>query len=223
MVILSFAVVQDVYLAGDPTHNIVYLAYQYQRGIVKLDLNTNKFSWAVAAADTMGFGDLSPRCGYGGDGQLAAGSPDVMLGTEIRQITVGPNSDLYIADTANNRIRKLDYQSKKIFTVAGNGAGGQYTGDNGPAVGASLWAPSGVAVVQVNDTRATGGSRSVLYISDTGMRLYKYILRLLSFLLAGLLWADIEPFIISWTGNHALRVVLMESRRPKPRDSKNAI
>jgi uncharacterized protein (TIGR03437 family) len=51
--------------------------------------------------------------------------------------------NLYIADTLNNRIRKVS--NGVITTVAGNGTPG-FSGDDGPATSAQLRYPSGVAV-----------------------------------------------------------------------------
>jgi trimeric autotransporter adhesin len=62
---------------------------------------------------------------------------------------------LYIADTDNNRIRKV-YPDGTIATIAGFGIPA-YTGDGGPALSATLSFPHGVAV---------DGSGNV-YISDT--------------------------------------------------------
>ena len=61
--------------------------------------------------------------------------------------------NLYIADTNNNRIRKVS--GGIITTVAGNGSPG-FSGDGGPAIRASLNQPSGVAV----------DSAGNLYIAD---------------------------------------------------------
>ena len=63
---------------------------------------------------------------------------------------------LYIADTANNRIRKLDTVSRTVVTVAGTGTSGS-TGDNGLATSALLSAPQGVFL-------DTAGN---IYIADT--------------------------------------------------------
>ncbi len=62
---------------------------------------------------------------------------------------------LYIADTDNHRIRKIN-DDETIATVAGDGTAG-YSGDGGPATAAQLDSPSGVAA------DATGN----LYIADT--------------------------------------------------------
>ncbi len=62
--------------------------------------------------------------------------------------------NVYIADTVNNRIRKVS--NGVITTVAGNGTAG-FSGDNGPATSAQLYNPIGVAV----------DSAGNLYIADT--------------------------------------------------------
>ena len=54
------------------------------------------------------------------------------------------SGNLYIADTGDQRIRKVD-AAGVIFTVAGDGTSG-YNGDGGPAVAAQLWSPNSVAV-----------------------------------------------------------------------------
>jgi sugar lactone lactonase YvrE len=70
-------------------------------------------------------------------------------------VAVDAAGNLYIADTANHRIRKVS-PTGVITTVAGNGTYG-YSGDGGPATAASLNWPSGVAL------DAAGN----LYIADT--------------------------------------------------------
>ena len=51
--------------------------------------------------------------------------------------------NVYIADTFNNRIRKVS--TGIISTIAGTGSTG-YSGDNGDATSAALGSPLGVAV-----------------------------------------------------------------------------
>ncbi len=53
--------------------------------------------------------------------------------------------DLYIADTYNNRIRKVTLSTGIITTFAGSTSVG-YSGDNGQATSASLYYPVGVAL-----------------------------------------------------------------------------
>ena len=52
---------------------------------------------------------------------------------------------MYIADTGNNRIRKLTVLTGIISTVAGTGSA-TYSGDNGAATSATLNLPYGVAL-----------------------------------------------------------------------------
>jgi hypothetical protein len=63
--------------------------------------------------------------------------------------------NLLIADTANNRVRKIA-TSGIITTVAGNGVGG-YSGDGGAAINAQLKNPNGVFVDDVGN----------IFIADT--------------------------------------------------------
>lgn len=71
-----------------------------------------------------------------------------------RGLTVDGNANVYIADTGNHRIRKVDAISKIIDTVIGTSAG--FSGDGGDALMARLNAPAGV----VRDASAN------LYVAD---------------------------------------------------------
>jgi hypothetical protein len=66
------------------------------------------------------------------------------------------SGNLYIADTANNRIRFINATSHAISTFAGTGIAG-YTGDGGPAASATLDGPTGVALDSAGD----------IFIADT--------------------------------------------------------
>jgi uncharacterized protein (TIGR03437 family) len=70
-------------------------------------------------------------------------------------ITVDSAGNIYIADTANNRIRKIS--NGVIMTVAGTGTSG-FSGDGGPATSAQLAFPESVAVDTVGN----------LYVADAG-------------------------------------------------------
>ena len=54
--------------------------------------------------------------------------------------------NVYIADTQNNRIRKVTVSTGIIDTIAGSSSSGSYSGDNGAATSATLYYPSGVAL-----------------------------------------------------------------------------
>ena len=92
------------------------------------------------------------RSGYNGDGG-AATAAQLLVPTSVAMDGVG---NLYIADTGNSRIRKVDITGI-ITTVAGTGEPG-FSGDDGAATEVQLSVPEGVAVDGAGN----------LYIADTG-------------------------------------------------------
>ena len=78
--------------------------------------------------------------GYSGDGASAKTAQLNFPGG----VAVAPDGSVLIADTLNNRIRRVS-RNGIIRTVAGTGAIG-YSGDGGPAVAAKLDSPESVAV-----------------------------------------------------------------------------
>jgi sugar lactone lactonase YvrE len=98
--------------------------------------------------------------GYSGDGRLAAFAEL----NEPTGVALDAQGNLYIADSANNVIRRVDAKTGIITTVAGdyaadqaNGGLGGFSGDGGPATSAQLNDPQGVAVDGAGD----------LFIADT--------------------------------------------------------
>jgi streptogramin lyase len=89
--------------------------------------------------------------GFGGDGGPATAAELF----KPAALAVDAAGDLFIADTANNRVRKVS-PSGIITTVAGNGTSG-FGGDGGPATAAQLSLVGGLAVDAAGD----------LYIADT--------------------------------------------------------
>jgi sugar lactone lactonase YvrE len=86
-----------------------------------------------------------PFGGFAGDGG-AARSALLNLPTGVALDRAG---DLYFCDW-NNRIRKVDVQTGRITTVAGNGIAG-FSGDGGPATGAKLGGPGAIATDAAGD------------------------------------------------------------------------
>ena len=111
--------------------------------------------WTIDTAAGTGLSEESGG-GLGGDG-------DPAVEARLRypfDVAVDETGSLYIVDTWNHRIRKVD-SAGIVTTVAGSGttgeSGGGFSGDGGPAVEAQLRFPGGAAL---------DGSGS-LYIVDT--------------------------------------------------------
>ena len=79
-------------------------------------------------------------------------------------LAVDGSGNLYIADSGNNVIRKVDTNGV-ITTVAGYGLPG-FEGDGGPAVWARLAAPTAVAVDAANNLFIIDGNRIRLVTTD---------------------------------------------------------
>lgn len=81
--------------------------------------------------------------GYAGDGGLATAA-SLNFNQEHGGVAISGTGNIYIADTKNNRIRKVDTNGI-INTIAGTGIAG-YSGDGGPAILANLSYPSDIEV-----------------------------------------------------------------------------
>ena len=77
---------------------------------------------------------------YRGDG-----GPATLAPMNPRAVAIDAAGNLYLADTGNHRIRRLDAATGIVTTVAGTGVRG-FSGDRGPAAGAQLDGPTGVAL-----------------------------------------------------------------------------
>ncbi len=107
----------------------VYIADQFHHRVRKVD-PTGAIT-TVAGTGIAGFsGDGGPA------GSAALNNPAA--------VAVDGHGNLYIADRDNDRIRKVD-AAGVISSFAGDGNRG-FGGDGGPATGASLYAPAGVAL-----------------------------------------------------------------------------
>jgi uncharacterized protein (TIGR03437 family) len=107
----------------------LYIADNYNNRIRKVSASTGIITTVVGT----GVG------GYNGDGISATlaniyGPP---------RVTVVPNGDLYIADSGNQRVRRVDAQTQLISTIAGDGYAG-FAGDGGPATQAEVNIPHSV-------------------------------------------------------------------------------
>jgi uncharacterized protein (TIGR03437 family) len=113
---------------------------------------SNNLVLKVNASGTLNTVAGNGSSGYSGDGGPATSA--ALYGPY--GVAVDGAGNLFIADTRNERIRKVN-TAGIITTVAGNGTYG-YSGDGGPATSAALYDPYGVAVDGAGN----------LYIADTG-------------------------------------------------------
>jgi len=127
----------------------VFIADTYNNRVVKV---TPQGQIVAVAGD----GDA----GYSGDRGLAAFAEL----NEPTGLALDSQGNLYIADSANNVIRRVDAKTGIIATVAGDYAAdkandglGGFSGDGGPATSAQLNDPQGVALDGAGD----------LFIADT--------------------------------------------------------
>ena len=117
------------------------------------DRNNHRIRRVDAATGTITTLAGTGESGFSGDGDPAT---QAQLYFPFG-LTVDSAGIIYIADTSNQRIRKVDATTGTITTIAGTGVLG-YNGNGGPAVEVRLWGPRGVAVDGAGN----------LYIADSG-------------------------------------------------------
>jgi uncharacterized protein (TIGR03437 family) len=131
----------------------VYIADTANNRIRKV--NTSGIITTVAGSSAVSTGLI-------GDGGLATSA----ILNSPRGVMVDSSGTLYIADSGNNRVRKVGTNGI-INTIAGNGTTGTVgmVGDGGPAINASLSVPVGMAL----------DSSGNLYIADSGDNLIRKV------------------------------------------------
>ena len=128
--------IQPYGVAVDDRGNIYYVDFWDHR-VLRIDPSGVIPTIVAGTGPGAGAGGAG---GYGGDGGPAVEAQ--LYGP--RGVAVDSTGNLYIADSTNHRIRRVD-PSGIITTVAGTGSEG-FSGDGGPAVRAQLDDPSGVVV-----------------------------------------------------------------------------
>lgn len=124
--------------------NDLWIALREGHSVWKMDLQQGKLA-PIAGSGQKGF------TGDGGSARNATFDGP-------KGIAIGPDRNVYVMDTENHAVRKIELQSGLISTVAGfgpKGLGG--AGDGGPADKAQMDRPHGICV----------GPDGAIYIGDT--------------------------------------------------------
>jgi DNA-binding beta-propeller fold protein YncE len=117
-------------VALDPTGPRLLVADSANHRIRRLDLATGTVTTVAGTG----------QAGFGGDG----GPATAALLNDPKGVLAGPRGEVYIADSANDRVRLVD-PSGIISTLAGSGTAG-FSGDGGAAPAAQLHAPRALAL-----------------------------------------------------------------------------
>ncbi|MBT4501788.1 MAG: choice-of-anchor D domain-containing protein, partial [Gemmatimonadetes bacterium] len=135
----------------------LYIADRGTAVVRKVDAVTGLMR-AVAGSE---FGE-----GFDGDGGLSGEARF----NGLQDVAVDGAGNLYIADTFNHRIRRVDAETDIVTTIAGNGIEG-FSGDGGPGAEASLSMPQGVSVDSFGNVYvADSNNRRIRRIDgDTGV------------------------------------------------------
>jgi sugar lactone lactonase YvrE len=138
----------------DVAAHTLYIADTGNHAIRALDLSGGTVSTTVNASHSLG---------YGGDGGPASGG----LLFEPTALTRCSNGDMFIADTGNNRIRRVT--SGTISTVLGDGVPAS-SGEGAPARTFPVDGPRGLACDAAGDLFVTSATTvRLLPASDTGI------------------------------------------------------
>ncbi len=130
-------------IAADASGNI-YIADRDNHRIRKVTAATGVITTIAGSSGGEGFS--------GDGGQATAAQLD-----SPRAVFVTTTGDIFIADTDNNRIRKVTVATGIINTVAGTSGGGYFSGDGGQATAAHLSRPRGIFISNPGD----------IFIADT--------------------------------------------------------
>lgn len=128
-------------VAADSLGNI-FIADTYNHRIRRVDAVTS---------------NITTICGDSNPGSTGDGGPAINARLNFpRALWIDGANNIYIADSANHVIRRINASNNVISRIAGNYVGG-FSGDNGPATSAQLNNPHGVCVAPNGD----------VYIADT--------------------------------------------------------
>ncbi len=141
-------------LAMDAAGN-VYVADSGNNRVRRIEAETGLITTVAGTGENGTSGDSGPAA----EAQLSF--PD--------GIAVGADGHVYVADSGNNRVRRIEAGTGLITTVAGTGRSGD-GGDGGPATEARLDYPEGIAVDSAGNVYVASGHRIRVVRADPVIR-----------------------------------------------------
>jgi sugar lactone lactonase YvrE len=138
---------------------------------------------ACPGSNKFACGNLATECekpctpGYGGDGGDALSArmaqPYGQAADPAGRLTYDKEGNLLFADSENNRIRKVD-RDGIMTTIAGTGVAG-YSGDDGPAIAATINRPIDIEVGDDNSIYFTDVDNSCVRKIDTSGKISRVV------------------------------------------------
>jgi len=89
-------------------------------------------------------------------------------------LALGPDDDLYVADTENHQVRVIDFQARAVHTVAGTGKQGAWSGEGGEAMRIDLNSPWDLALKPGILIIAMAGPHQIWVVDLLHDRAYPY-------------------------------------------------
>jgi cysteine-rich repeat protein len=145
----------------DALANVVYLADSGNHVVRRLDLGTSTLSTIAGTPRYRGF--------YGEDVDAAEVLFDAPQALAIGPNATRANGSLYIADTGNHRVRRLDLDTNSVSTVIGDGVPAS-SGVGSPARYFPVDSPQGLAVDRYGNLFITSRNAvRAVYAGDDGV------------------------------------------------------
>lgn len=155
-------------ITGQPTNLIVVNGNNAVFSVMATGIGPLTYQWRLNGTNIFTNGIITTVAGNGNTSFSGDG------GTATNAAIRGPYSmamdimgNLLIADTANNRIRKVDTNGI-ISTIAGNGTSG-FSGDGGAATNAGLYQPKGVACDDSGNFFVADGNERIRMVDANGI------------------------------------------------------
>jgi sugar lactone lactonase YvrE len=140
----------------DPTADVLYVADTGNHVVRAIDLSSG-----IANATVSTVVGTPATLGYFGDGGPAS---DALLDVP-QAITRCSNGDLFVADTGNDRVRRIAAGTGTITTVLGDGTAAS-SGEGGPASTLPVDAPHGLACDAIGNLFVTSTAAVRMVLAD---------------------------------------------------------